>query len=60
MTERQGAKREETMQQPSSRVRKERWHDRVNREAVVGGAVTGRGEGMRRVENESSAMGPTE
>ena len=50
--------REEAMQQPTSRLR--RWHYRENREAVVGGAVTGRGEGMRRVEIEPSAMSPTE
>ena len=52
--------RKEAMQQPTSRVRKVRWHYRENREAVVGGAVTGRGEGMRRVEIEPSAMDPTD
>ena len=48
------------MQQPTSRVRKVRWHCMGNREAVVGGVVTGRGEGMRRVQMEPSAMGLTE
>ena len=50
--------REDEMQQPTSKVRKVRWHYRENREAVVGGAVTGREEGIRRVEIEPSTMGP--
>ena len=52
--------REEAMQQPTSRVRKVRWHYRENREAEVGEVVTGRGEGRIRVEIEPSAVGPTE
>ena len=48
------------MQQPTIRVRNERWHNRVNRESVVSKEVTGRVEGMRRVEIEPSVMGPTE
>ena len=41
-------------------MRKVRWHYRENREAVVGRAVTGRGEGVRRGRNRAIYNGPTE
>ena len=50
--------RVEVMQQPTSRVRRKRWHDRVDREAAVGGDRQRRGH--EKSINWSIRDGPTE